>query len=214
MVELNQIINNDCMVVMKDIPDGYFELAIVDPPYNIGGDSLHSNRALKGAGVLKDRVLNTFCTKWDNIAPTKEYFQELFRVSQNQIIWGGNYFDYLGRTRGFVIWDKEQPFENFSACEFAWTSFDRPSKIYREATTRTGETKIHPTQKSVKLYKWLLKNYAKAGDKILDTHAGSCSSVVACIDMGFKYLCIEKDKDYYEASVKRINKELLKIKMF
>ncbi len=207
MIELNQIIHADCMDVMKDIPDKYFELAIVDPPYGL------PERSGQGAGKLQNRIIQKMHQQGWDIAPDENYFKELFRVSQNQIIWGGNYFD-LGKTRGFAVWDKEQPFENFSGCEFAWSSFDCPSKILRHPTTKTDRGKFHPTQKPVQLYKWLLRNYTKPNDKILDTHAGSCSSVIACIDMGFEYLAIEKDKDYYEASLKRINKELLKIKLF
>jgi len=210
---LNQIIHADCMDVMKDIPDKYFELAIVDPPYGIADNP--SRHGGSGAGKLKNRILNKSAKKfkgWD-ISPTKEYFVELKRVSVNQLIWGGNYFK-LGRTRGFAVWDKEQPFKNFSGCEFAWSSFDCPSKIFRHPATKTDNGKFHPTQKPVALYKWLLQNYAKPGDKILDTHAGSCSSVIACIDRGFEYLAIEKDKDYYDASLERKEKELIKIKMF
>jgi site-specific DNA-methyltransferase (adenine-specific) len=214
MIELNQILHADCMDIMKDIPDKYFELAIVDPPYDISTIS-HSRHGSTGSGKLKNRILNKSTKKfkdWD-IKPDESYFTELFRVSKAQIIWGANNY-ILPPSRCFVVWDKEQPWENFSACEYAWTSFDKPAKIFREATVRTGEVKIHPTQKSVKLYKYLLHHFAKIGDKILDTHAGSCSSVIACIDMGFEYLAIEKDKDYYNAAVKRVEKENIKIKLF
>ena len=148
-------ITNECnMQLMKRYPDNYFELAIVDPPYGMPKDSTH------GRGKLKNRVLNNGgVERWD-IAPNKEYFDELFRVSKNQIIWGGNYFGLKG-TRCFIIWDKQQPFPNFSDAEMAWTSFNSPSKIFVQATTRTGETKIHPTQKCVKLYEHSLYHYAK-----------------------------------------------------
>ena len=196
----NKIILADCMDIMKDIPDKYFELAIVDPPYGIGGDALHTDRALKGAGKLKNIALNKFQTKWD-IAPDENYFLELKRISINQIIWGGNYFN-LGRTRGFIIWDKLQYFKNFSACEFAWTSFEKPSAMYQIDCKYSG--KIHPTQKPVALYRWLLQNYAKPGDKIIDTHSGSGSCAIACHLEKFDFLAIEKDEDYYKASVERL----------
>jgi len=188
---------------MKQMEDNKYDLAIVDPPYNIGGDSIHEGRAFKGSGKLKNRAIQKLNTNWDNVAPTKKYFQELFRVSKNQIIWGGNYFE-LPKCRGFVVWDKQQPFPNFSAAEYAWTSFYVPSKIFVQPTTRTGEIKIHPTQKSVKLYSYLLHHFAKPGDKILDTHGGSMSHAIACHDLGFDLDIYEIDKDYFQAGVKRV----------
>ena len=149
------ITNEDNMELMARYPDGYFDLAIVDPPYGMPKDATH------GRGKLKNRILNTGGVEGWDIAPNKKYFDELFRVSKNQIIWGGNYFDLKG-TRGFVVWDKEQPFENFSSAEYAWTSFQTVSKIIRIPATRTGdEVKIHPTQKPIKLYKELINWYAK-----------------------------------------------------
>lgn len=187
-------IHSDCMDYMKDIPDKFFDLAIVDPPYGLPKDS--SN----GRGKLKNRIFNGNIEHWD-VAPDKSYFDELFRVSKNQIIWGGNYFD-LPPTRGFVVWDKKQPFPNFSRCEYAWMSFQVPSKIF-EFDNRTSD-KIHPTQKPIKLYEWLLINYAKQGDKILDTHGGSFSHAIACHDLGFDLTIIEKDEDYFNAAIKRL----------
>jgi len=195
------IYNQDCMEAMKEISDNQFDLAIVDPPYGIADNpSRH-----KGSGKLKNRFLNKNADKfaeWDK-APNQLYFDELFRVSKNQIIWGGNYFS-LPATRGFVIWDKQQPFPNFSACEYAYLSFQVPSKIYVQAVTRTKEKKIHPTQKPVKLYEWLLMNYAKEGDIILDTHLGSGSIAIACHNLGFELTAYEIDKEYFEAAKKRI----------
>lgn len=199
--------NMDCMVAMAEMEDNAFDLAIVDPPYGL------PDRSGQGAGKLKGRIIQGMHKKGWDIVPKEEYFEELFRVSKNQIIWGGNYFT-LPPTRGFVIWDKQQPFPNFSACEFAWTSFDTVSKIYVEATTRTGEKKIHPTQKSAKLYQWLLKNYAKQGDKILDTHLGSGSIALACHDMGFDLECYEIDEEYYNGAVKRLKKHQQQMRMF
>ncbi len=193
---ISKVENRDCVEAMKEFPDKFFELAIVDPPYGMPKDSTH------GRGKLKNRILNNGgVEEWD-IAPLKEYFEELFRVSKMQIIWGGNYFA-LPPSRGFVIWDKEQPFENFSGCEYAWLSTPTVSKIFRLAATRTGEDKIHPTQKPVKLYKWLLSNYAKEGDKILDTHLGSGSSRIAAHGMGFDFYGYELSPEYFEKQEKR-----------
>ena len=201
---ISEVFNVDCMEYMKTIPDKFFDLAVIDPPYGIADNpSRH-----KGNGTLRNRFLNknadTFA-KWD-VLPAKEYFDELFRVSKNQIIWGGNYFK-LDRCRCFVIWDKEQPFQNFSACEYAWTSFNLPAKIYKEATTRTGEKKIHPTQKSVKLYRYLLSEFTKQGDKIFDSHMGSQSSRIAAYQLGFDYYGCEIDENYFSSGNERFERE-------
>lgn len=195
----SKIFNKDCMEDLINYPDNYFDLAIVDPPYGIGGNALHSNRALKGAGKLKNRILNTANTKWD-IKPQPEYFEQLFRVSKNQIIWGGNYFD-LPPTRCVIAWDKVQPFPNFSQIEMAWTSFNKPAKLFR-FDNRTGG-KIHPTQKPIELYNFCLFHFANVGDKILDTHLGSGSSRIACHLNNFDLVGYEIDKEYYELQNKR-----------
>lgn len=196
------ITNEDNMELMARYPDNYFDLAIVDPPYGMPKDATH------GRGKLKNRILNTGGVDGWDIAPSKKYFDELFRVSKNQIIWGGNYFDLKG-TRGFVVWDKEQPFENFSSAEYAWTSFQTVSKIIRIPATRTGdEVKIHPTQKPIKLYKELINWYAKPGDKVLDTHLGSGSIAIACYDFGYELTACELDEDYYNDSIKRIKNHI------
>ena len=186
-------INGDCMEYMKTIPDKYFDLAIVDPPYGIG---------ITDSGRL--RKYNQNGNRWDDSTPDESYFKELFRVSRNAIIWGGNYFD-LPPTRGFVIWDKKQPQGvSFASCEFGWTSFDASAKTFYLSAMNTQEERLHPTQKPIALYKWLLKNYAKPGDNILDTHVGSASSLIACYDMGFDAVGFELDKDYFDASTKRL----------
>jgi site-specific DNA-methyltransferase (adenine-specific) len=194
---INEVFNEDCMELMRRYPDGYFELACVDPPYGMPKDATH------GRGKLKNRILNRGGVEnWD-VAPSKEYFDELMRVSKEQIIWGGNYFGLRG-SRGFLIWDKEQPFENFSAAEYAWMSMQVVSKIFRLAATRTGDDeKIHPTQKPVKLYDWIFANYAKEGDKILDTHVGSGSSRIAAHRAGLDFIGAELDPDYWAAQEKR-----------
>jgi site-specific DNA-methyltransferase (adenine-specific) len=198
----NEIFNNDCIEGMKQYPDNYFELAIVDPPYGIG----ISNNPVRQQHKKKN---------WDNSIPTQEYFNELKRVSVNYIIWGGNYFiDYLGNSQGFLIWDKKQP-EDFSLamCEFAYSSIQSPAKIFRYSVL-SESNKIHPTQKPIKLYKWILNKYAQKGDKILDTHLGSGSSRIAAYDMGFEFTGFELDKDYFEASEKRFQQHIAQLTLF
>ena len=185
--------NEDCMVGMARYPDKYFDLAVVDPPYGI---------SITDSGRLGKYNANG--KRWDDLPPDEKYFKELFRVSRNQIVWGGNYF-FLPPTRCFVIWDKKQPQGvSFASCEFGWTSFDASSKTFYMSAMNTGENRIHPTQKPVALYKWLLTNYAKQGDKILDTHVGSASSLIACHDMGFDAVGFELDPDYYAKSKQRL----------
>ena len=191
MSKINMM-QGDCMEYMASLPDNAYELAIVDPPYGI---DLASN-SFRGKQAKKD---------WDSDVPGDEYFNELRRVSKDQIIWGGNYFD-LPPSKGFLIWDKMQPFDFTSAmCEMAWSSIQKPAKMFRLHVVTAEKKKIHPTQKPVALYKWLLKNYAKPGDKILDTHGGSGSICIACHDMGFDLDWIELDADYYKAAVDRFN---------
>ena len=194
--------NMDCMEGMKEFPDKYFELAIVDPPYGL---ERHKRGSLR---IDKSEKANTGLM-WD-IAPTQEYFDELFRVSKNQIIWGANNFN-LPATEYFIVWDKQQTVDNFASAEYAWTNIKMPAKVFRYAIHKEMATrkydggKIHPTQKPVKLYEWLLNNYAKQGDKILDTHVGSASSLIACHNLGFQYVGFEIDKDYYDQSLERLN---------
>lgn len=197
-----ELLNCDNMEYMAGVPDKFFDLAIVDPPYGI--DINKSGRLVKEKGwAYKD---------WDCSVPDFKYFYELGRVSKNQIIWGGNYFQ-LGATRGFIIWDKQQPEGvSFASCEFAWSSFDCSAKTFYQRPQ--GDNRIHPTQKPVKLYRWLLKNYAKEGDKILDTHGGSMSSAIACHQMGFDLTLCELDKDYYEAGVKRFREQTMQQSLF
>lgn len=199
------------MDILKELPDNAFSLAIVDPPYGITNNS--NRHGGSGSGKLKNRVLNKNAKEfkdWD-VRPEKEYFKELFRVSQNQIIWGGNYFE-LPPTRGIICWDKCQPWENFSQVELAWTSFNKPAKLFR-LDNRTGE-KIHPTQKPVKLYEWLLLKYAKEGDTILDTHFGSLSVGIACHNLGFELTAIEIDKCSCSQAIKRLRIHQKQLKLF
>ena len=194
--------NMDCMEGMKQFPDKYFDLAIVDPPYGI---------SITDSGRLGKYNINN--NRWDDNIPTDDYFNELFRISENQIIWGGNYFP-LPPTRGFIIWDKKQPEGvSFASCEFAWSSFDKSAKTFYFSPMQ-DKHRFHPTQKPVKLYKWILSRYAKEGDKILDTHVGSASSLIACYDMGFDYVGFELDEDYYKSACERIEENKAQFRMF
>ena len=225
-MNINEAYNNDCLFFMRQCKDKIFDLAIVDPPYginapkmNMGGYGKYESTAVKcrkgrlnqGAGKLKDRALNTMDCSWDQNPPTMEYFKELFRVSKNQLIFGGNYFD-LPPTRCFVCWDKAQPWTNFSQVEYIWTSFDYPAKIIR-ISSRGGnnkEQKIHPTQKPVKLYEFLLKTFAKPGDYIFDSHMGSGSSRIAAYNLGFDYCGCEINSDYFDAACERFKTQCKK----
>jgi site-specific DNA-methyltransferase (adenine-specific) len=195
--------NCDCMEFMKTIPDQYYDLAIVDPPYGI--DLANMNM---GAGKSKksSKIENRKWKPkdWDKNTPNNEYFDEIFRVSKNQIIWGGNYFN-LPPCKNYIIWDKEIPLGlSFADCEMAWTSFKCAPKIFRYSAYLDKRNKIHPTQKPVQLYKWLLQKYAKEGDKILDTHLGSGSIACAIHEWGGELDACELDKDYFDNAVKRV----------
>jgi site-specific DNA-methyltransferase (adenine-specific) len=198
--------------LMSRIADNYFDLAIVDPPYGLTKSGIAKKGGM-GGGKLKNRILNKNAAKfdsWDKV-PSQHYFNELFRVSKNQIIWGGNYFE-LGPCRCFIAWDKVQPWENFSQVEYAWTSFDKPAKLFK-FDNRTGD-KIHPTQKPVNLYNWILKNFAQPGFKILDTHLGSGSIAIACHYFGLHLTACEIDLCYFKDAVKRIKVETIQTKLF
>ena len=207
MLQMNQLYNMDCMEGMKQFPDKYFELAIVDPPYGINAGNM-----TMGSGKHKFNKGKS----WDKSIPDKNYFDELFRVSQNQIIWGGNYFtEYLPPSKDWVLWDKRNPNLSFAEGELAWVGKGKNLRIFQYYSAQVEEGgKIHPTQKPVKLYKWLLTNYAKQGDKILDTHVGSASSLVACYNLGFDYIGFEKDKDYYEGAQERLDIVMAQVDMF
>jgi site-specific DNA-methyltransferase (adenine-specific) len=204
--------NIDNMEFMARYPDKYFELAIVDPPYGIGesGGDKKRNRGY-------NRILQHSKKEWDNSIPPKEYFNELFRVSKEQIIWGANYMvEHLHASMGWIYWDKRIG-GDFSDGELAFTSMKRSLRAYSYShvgDTKGGHTRIHPTQKPVPLYKWLLNNYAKPGDKILDTHLGSGSSRIAAFDLGFDFYSCELDKEYYEKQEKRFSEFASQQRMF
>ena len=216
-MHLNGFYNMDCMEGMKGISDKYFDLAIVDPPYFSGPE----RRGFYGRKISPIGVKRTYNipTHWE--IPSHEYFKELFRVSKNQIVWGCNYFNFpFGPGR--IVWDKCNGNSSFSDAEIAYCSLHDSVRLYRymwngmmqgksiyEGNVQQGnkalnEKRIHPTQKPIALYKWLLTKYAKQGDKILDTHVGSASSLIACEDMGYEYLGFEIDENYYNAARKRL----------
>ena len=209
-----QAFNIDCMEFMKDKPDNYYDLAIVDPPYGIERfkqcsekdlltKSVHAKRFQKMEGVNDEK-------------PTREYWTELFRVSQNQIVWGANNFE-LPTSEYFLCWNKEQAMPNFATLEYAWVSMGlkKPAKLFTYSIHKHNQTeKVHPTQKPVALYRWLLTNYAKPNDKILDTHGGSCSSAIACHMEGFDLDICELDEDYFNDAVKRFRLNTIQEKLF
>ena len=214
------ITNEDNMELMARYPDNHFDLAIVDPPYGIGfGKFNRTNKTSDGTRVKADKYKNS---DWDEGIPNDEYFKELQRVSVNQIVWGGNYFPQLwvNGCKGFIFWHKGNPVPNFADGELAWTSFNKVAKQidYRyygnlEGNT-SASTKHHPTQKPIQLYEWLLDNYGKEGNRILDTHLGSGSIAIACHNRGFELTACELDKEYFEASIKRINQQIAQQRLF
>ena len=217
--EYIEITNEDNMDLMARYPDKYFDLCIVDPPYGL--DLANMNMGVgksKKASKIQNRKWKP--KDWDKKAPTQEYFNELFRISKNQIIWGGNYFE-LPPCKNYIIWDKEIPKGlSFADCEMAWTSFSNAPKMFRYSAYLNKNDKFHPTQKPIALYAWILKNYAKKGDKIIDTHFGSGS--IACaiheaniIDkMDLSLVACELDKDYFESSIQRVKSALQNQSLF
>lgn len=215
----SEVYNCDCMELMAKYPDNHFELAIVDPPYGID-DKLDRS----SYGSISGGALSMYANKKWDIAPQGKYFNELGRISKNQIIWGGNYFtDNLKQSRCWICWNKDNPAKNFSSVEFAWTSFDMLPNYYYYAWggladgikgRNKKEKSIHPTQKPVALYKWLLQNYAKEGDKILDTHLGSGSSRIAAHDMGFDFVGCELDKEYFDKAEERYQEHIKQMTLF
>ena len=203
-----KITNEDNMKLMSRYKDNYFDLAIVDPPYGIG-----AGKMTMGKGSRNDKRKNIL-KSWDNEIPTVEYFKELFRISKNQIIWGGNYFN-MKPSRCILIWDKMDYNSDFASAELAWTSFDKVVKTFRHARNSGNKYyKIHPTQKPVKLYEWLLMNYAKEGDKILDTHLGSGSIAIACHNLEYDLTACELDTDYYNDAMKRLKEHQSQLTFF
>ena len=214
------ITNEDNMELMARYEDNHFDLAIVDPPYQIERFS----KNMDSQGTLGKSIFlgKNKISEWDKL-PSKNYFKELFRLSKNQIIWGANHFwktADLPNATNFIFWDKKMPFPNFSRGELAWTSFKGVCKCFEYnyygniEGNKQSKGRLHPTQKPIALYEWLLMNYAKEGDKILDTHLGSGSIAIACHNLGYDLTACELDKDYYDAAIKRIDQHKAQIRMF
>jgi site-specific DNA-methyltransferase (adenine-specific) len=207
------ITNEDNMELMARYPDNYFDLAIVDPPYGIERfKKVTTTPSKKDVHAKRFQRMESV----NNTKPSDEYWNELFRVSKNQIVWGANNF-VMPPSEYFLIWDKKQSMPNFARCEYAWVSMGlkRPAKICEHSIHVHNQTdKIHPTQKPIYLYKYILDNYTKQGDKILDTHLGSGSIAIACHDYGFDLTACELDKEYFDKAMERINNHTAQIKMF
>jgi site-specific DNA-methyltransferase (adenine-specific) len=207
---ISEVYNEDCMIGMARYPDKFFDLAIVDPPYGIGnfwegGDTSAQGKIKRMRENEKD---------WNNETPKDDYWNELKRVSKNQIVWGWNYYtEYLGSSDSLIYWDKKMGAPNYSQGEIAWTSFNHKVKYYLLPLALDNRNRTHPCQKPIKLYRWLLHNYAKPGDKILDTHMGSQSSRIAAHQMGFDYWGWEIDKDYFEDGNKRFKEQTAQLKL-
>lgn len=206
--------NADCLDILRSLSDNSFELAIVDPPYGLDfGKFNRTNKNANGNRVKADKYIQS---DWDKEIPSQEYFDELFRVSKHQIIWGGNYFN-LPPTKGFIFWYKHQPVDNFSDGEFAWTSFNKVAKCFDYpyyGNINSEKDRIHSTQKPVALYAWLLNNYAEKGWKILDTHLGSASSAIAAHKLGFEFVGIELNEEYFAKATKRVKEHINQLQLF
>lgn len=203
---MNIAYNMDCMEYMQTLPDKAFDLAVVDPPYGINVN--HNMGRRKGDKPSKYKRVT-----WDSMPPSKEYFDELFRVSHNQIVWGANYFS-MPATKCFIVWRKPQISEDvsFSMVEYAWTSFKQTSKEWVGMSAEPD--RIHPTQKPIALYSWIFSRYAKPGDKILDTHLGSGSSRIAAYDAGLDFVGCEIDPDYFAAQEARYQAHVAQMSLF
>jgi len=212
----------DCMEAMSKMPDNAYDLAIVDPPYGIGESKKQRSVSARNDSRWQNRQTNwkDYSPKgWDDSIPDITYFCELKRVSNNQIIWGWNYFvAYLDNCPSYIVWDKKNGESDFADCETAWCSKEGAARIFNWMWSgfrkQQPEERIHPTQKPVALYKWLLHNYAKQGDKILDTHGGSMSIAIACHDMNFDLDLWELDPEYYQKGVERFNQHKAQLRMF
>lgn len=211
--------NMDCLEAMRKMPDKYFDLAVVDPPYGIGEGS---GRNHLSRGVLASA--KKYKTFDDTSPPPKEYFSELHRVSKNQVIWGANHFADLlpvASSSCWLVWDKQNGENDFADCELAFTSFPSAVRIFRfrwqgmlQGDMRNKEQRIHPTQKPVALYTWIFRRYAKPGDKILDTHLGSGSSRIAAYDLGLDFVGYEIDKTYFDLQNQRFAEHTSQIDLF
>lgn len=212
----NKIIHADCMDILKQLPDKCIDLVLTDPPYGIdivndfqksiksASSMFNMSKGIKGNG------------EWDKAIPDKKYFDAMLRVSKNQIILGGNYFlEYLHNTRAFLVWDKMNGTNPMADCELAWTSFNSSVRKFSMHHFSKGYgIKEHPTQKPLKLFEWCIKNYSNENDLVLDCFSGSGTTAIACHNLKRRFICIEKDKDYYDASVERLKNAQAQLKLF
>jgi site-specific DNA-methyltransferase (adenine-specific) len=214
---INQIINADCMDILKELPDKYIDLVLTDPPYGIG-EAAGKNKSRSNLAVAKDYGNKD----WDCKIPDKEVFDEIFRVSKNQIIFGGNYFvEYLTNSSCWLVWDKNNGTNDFADCELAWTSFKSAVRKYLwtwngmlQQDMKNKDIRIHPTQKPLRLFEMILRDYSNENDLILDCFSGSGTTAIACHNLKRRFICIEKDKDYYEASLERLWNAQRQMKLF
>lgn len=220
---INRIINADCLDILRELPDKCIELVLTDPPYGMGVNkkSVILDGTVQGKGFMARR--SNFAKKgWDDAIPQKEIFDEIFRVSKNQIIFGGNYFsEYLHNSSCWIVWDKDNGTTDFADCELAYTNFNSAVRkyLYRwngclQGNMKEKEIRIHPTQKPLPLFQWCLNNYSKEGDLILDCFSGSGTTAVACHNLKRRFICIEKDPEYWAASVKRLEQVQAQLTLF
>ena len=211
-VPSSEVYLEDCVKALKRFNDNHFDLALVDPPYGLGMGTV-SIPSEKNTNSQQKFYKDLKSKRWDDNTPNKEYFDELKRVSKNQIVWGGNYMaEHLGNTKCIIIWDKMTYIPTMSQFEFAFCSFNKHPKMVK--VNSTDIDRMHPTQKPIKLYDWLLHNYAKEGDLILDTHLGSGSSRIAAYKGGFNFVGFEIDAEYYEKQEKRFKDFVSQLRMF
>lgn len=214
---VNQIIHSDCLDIMKQLPDKCIDLVLTDPPYGIG-ESKDKNKSRSKLAIAKDYGNKN----WDKSIPQKIIFDEIFRVSKNQIIFGGNYFvEYLKNSPCWLVWDKNNGCNDFADCELAWTNFKTAVRKYKytwhgmlQEDMKNKEFRIHPTQKPCKLFEMILRNYSKENDLILDCFSGSGTTAIACHNLKRRFICIEKDIDYYNASVERLKNAQAQMRLF
>lgn len=213
---INKIINADCLDILKELPDKCIDLVLTDPPYGIG-EANGKNTSRGKLAIAKDYGKKD----WDNKIPEKEIFDEIFRVSKHQIIFGGNYFaKYLHNSPSWLVWDKNNGNIDFADCELAWTNFKSAVRKYLwtwngmlQHDMKNKDIRIHPTQKPLKLFEMILRDYSNENDLILDCFSGSGTTAIACHNLNRRFICIEKDKDYYKSSVERLNNALAQLKL-
>lgn len=222
MLPINTIVHGDCFEFMRGLPDNCIDLVLTDPPYGIGVDCDMSKKSGKqyGKAAAPNGIYKS--SGWDDKIPEQEIFEEIFRISKNQIIWGGNYFvESLNNSPSWLVWDKNNGTTCFADCELAYTSFKSAVRMFKftwngmiQHDMKNKETRTHPTQKPVQLFQWCLQNYSKEGDTIFDPFSGSGTTAIACHNLNRNFICVEKDAEYHAASVKRLEQHQRQGKLF